>query len=287
MRAAASAALLSAALGGCAGGAGRAAAPAQAPPPPVPTAGQRVVWAVGDGADGSAAAKKLAARIARDKPYRFLYLGDVYPVGSATDYRVNYATTYGPLRRVTEPTFGNHEWFNRRTGFLPYWRKVKGHTQRSYYSFKLAGWQFLDLNSEAAHGKGSAQLTWLRKQVAAAPGTCRIAFWHRPRYSAGTVHGDAPDVAPLWNALRGHARLVLNGHDHTLQRMRLRSGLTEYVAGAGGANLYGNRKDSRLAFGRAGLQGALRMVLEPGRATLEFRSTSGKLLDRSHARCHA
>jgi hypothetical protein len=101
------------------------------------------------------------------------------------------------------------------------------------------------------------------------------------------VHGDAPDVAPLWNALPGHARLVLNGHDHTLQRMRLRSGLTEYVAGAGGANLYRNRQDSRLAFGRAGLQGALRMVLEPGKATLEFRSASGKLLDRSHARCRA
>ena len=81
---------------------------------------------------------------------------------------MNYATTYGRLRRITEPTFGNHEWFNRRTGFLPYWRKVKGRAPRLYYSFKLAGWQFLDLNSEAAHGKGSAQLGWLRKQLAAA-----------------------------------------------------------------------------------------------------------------------
>jgi Calcineurin-like phosphoesterase len=255
--------------------------PAQAPPP---TPDRAVVWAVGDGADGSAAAKKLAARIAKDKPDRFIYIGDVYPSGTAADFRRNYATTYGRLRKITEPTPGNHEWGNRRTGYLPYWRKVKGHAQRSYYSFGLAGWRFLDLNSETAHGKGSAQLAWLRKQLAP-PGTCRIAFWHRPRFSAGTVHGDSPDTAPLWNALRGHARLVVNGHDHTMQRLRKRNGLTEYVSGAGGIQLYRNRKDSRLRFGRAGVTGALRMVLEPGKATLEFRSSSGKLLDRSRATC--
>jgi hypothetical protein len=257
------------------------AVPAQAPAPD-----RAVVWAVGDGADGSAAAKKLAARIAKDKPDRFLYLGDVYPSGTAGDFRRNYATTYGRLRRITEPTPGNHDYGNRKSGYVPYWRKAKGHGQRGYYSFGLAGWRFLDLNSEGAHGNRSAQLGWLRKQVAG-EGTCRIAFWHRPRFSAGTVHGDAPDVAPLWNALRGHARLVLSGHDHTMQRLRRRDGLTEYVSGAGGIQLYRNRKDSRLRFGRSGVRGALRMVLEPGRATLEFRSSSGKLLDRSHATCNA
>lgn len=257
------------------------AAPVHAPPA---NPNHAVIWAVGDGADGSSAAKKVAARIAKDKPDRFLYLGDVYPVGSSTDYRVNYAPTYGRLRFITEPTFGNHEWFNRRTGFQAYWRKVKGHRQPSYYAFTIAGWRLLDLNSEDAHGKGSPQLAWLRKQVKG-PGTCRIALWHRPRFSAGTVHGDAPDVAPLWNALRGHARLVLNGHDHTMQRMKKRNGITEYVSGAGGANLYRNRRDSRLAFGRAGVTGALRIVLTPRKATLEFRTSTGRLLDRSHATC--
>ena len=245
-----------------------------------------VVWAVGDGADGSRPAKRLAAHIAKQKPDRFLYIGDVYPSGTATDFRVNYGSTYGRLRAITEPTPGNHEWFNRKKGYFPYWRKAKGRTQPSYYSVQIQGWQFLDLNSEAPHGKGSAQLAWLRKQVAA-PGTCRIAFFHRPRYSAGTVHGDAPDVAPLWNALRSHARLVINGHDHTMQRMKRRNGLTEYVSGTGGSVLYRNRRDSRLAWGRSGVTGALRIVLRPGNATLEFRSSSGRLLDRSRATCRS
>jgi acid phosphatase type 7 len=135
------------------------------------------------------------------------------------------------------------------------------------------------------HGPGSRQLRWLGRALAAGGGTCRLAFWHRPRFSADSVHGDARDIAPLWNALRGKARLVLNGHGHALIRYRRRDGLTEYVAGAGGSNRYGVRPDPRMAFGRGDRTGALRMRLNPGRATLEFRAVNGELLDRSRATC--
>ena len=129
-------------------------------------------------------------------------------------------------------------------------------------------------------------MRWLHAALRAG-GTCRIAFWHRPRFSAGRVHGDAPDVAPLWNALRGRARLVVNGHDHDMQRFKPRDGLTQYVSGAGGHVRYALRRDSRLAFGRADVDGALRIVLRPGRATLEFRAVDGRVLDRSEAACTA
>jgi hypothetical protein len=276
---------VAAALAGCGSGSDpRAATPTQtAPPPPSPK--QTVVWAVGDGADGSAAAKTLAALIAKDRPARFLYLGDVYPAGTQGDFQRGYAPTYGRLRKLTDATSGNHDWPNRRLGFLPYWQAARGRAQRPYYSFRLAGWRFLDLNSEAPHGAGSSQLSWLRGQLKP-PGTCRLGFWHRPRFSAGP-HGDAPDMSPVWNAMRHRARLVLTGHDHVLERYRLRDGLSEYVAGAGGANLYSLHGDPRLAFARAGTTGALRMLLEPGKATLEFRSSSGRLLDRSRVTCRA
>jgi len=117
------------------------------------------------------------------------------------------------------------------------------------------------------------------------PGTCRIAFWHRARFSAGTLHGDSPNTAPLWNALRGRARLVLGGHDHNSQRFRRRQGLTQLVAGAGGPNLYPLRRDRRLAFARSDRPAALRLVLTPGRATIEFRDAAGRVLDRSAASC--
>jgi len=243
-----------------------------------------VVWAVGDGANGSARAKRLGRRIARDRPDRFLYLGDVYPYGTAAAFRRAYAPVYGRLDRIAAPTPGNHDWGLRRVGYYPYWRRAKGRRQPPWYRFGLAGWELLGLNSEAAHGEGSSQLRWLRRALRPG-GTCRLAFWHRPRFSAGRVHGDAADIAPLWRALRGRARLVVNGHEHDLQRFRRRDGLTEYVAGAGGHVRYPLRRDRRLAFGRADRDGALRIELEPGRARLEFRGANGALLDRSEVRC--
>ena len=248
-----------------------------------PASGPATVWAAGDGADGSAVAKRLARRIERDRPDAFLYLGDVYPSGTATDFARRYQPVYGRLADVTWPTAGNHEWGNRTSGYEPYWR-ARGRG-RPWYRVRIGGWELLSLNSEAPHETRSPQLRWLHRVLAKGDGTCRLAFWHRPRYSAGSVHGDAPDVAPLWDAVRGRARLVLTGHEHTLQRFQKRDGLTEYVSGAGGAVLYGLHRDSRLAFGLAGATGALRITLTPGHARLDFRSVDGKLLDRSRASC--
>jgi hypothetical protein len=243
-----------------------------------------VLWAVGDGADGGAAAKRLAARIERARPDRFLYLGDVYESGTASEFATNYAPVYGHLASITAPTPGNHEWPNHASGYDAYWRKATSRRIPPYYSFRLGGWKILSLNSEAAHDANSRQLDWLRSELAGA-GTCRLAFWHRPRFSAGT-HGDQADIAPLWAALRGRARLVLNGHDHDLQRLEPRDGIVELVAGAGGHGHYPlNRSYPRLAFGDDSRYGALRMSLRPGAAAFAFVDLNGRTLDRGQVRC--
>src|SRR3954451_13542259 len=59
------------------------------------------VWAVGDGANGSAQAKAVGRRIASSRADLFLYLGDVYPDGTAADFANGYATTYGALAPIT------------------------------------------------------------------------------------------------------------------------------------------------------------------------------------------
>jgi Calcineurin-like phosphoesterase len=241
------------------------------------------VWAVGDGADGSAIARRLARRIERSRPEAFLYLGDVYPGGTAEDYRRNWGPVYGPLDPITWPTPGNHEWGAREQGYFAYWRNHG--RAKPWYRFQVGGWEVLSLNSEAPHSPGSAQLRWLRRVLRQGDGDCRIAFWHRPRFSADSVHGDAPDIAPLWNALRGRARLVLNGHGHVMSRYRPRDGLTQYIAGTGGRVRYGLRPDPRAAFARSDRTGALRLELSPGRATLQFRAVNGELLDRSSGTC--
>jgi len=242
-----------------------------------------VIWTVGDAGDGSDQARAVAGTIQADGPDAFLYLGDVYPEGRAEDFAQRYDPVFGPLKSITWPTPGNHEWANRRTGYHPYWRsRIHG---RDWYRLRIEGWEVIALNSELRHDKRSPQIRWLKRVLAKHRGTCRLAFWHRPLRSPGLVHGGTANIAPLWNSLRTHARLVVNAHDHLMARFRRIDGMTEYVSGAGGYTLYRVRPDRRTEFVRSGIQGALRIELEPGRATAEFRDATGQVLDSSSARC--
>jgi hypothetical protein len=252
--------------------------------PPASRRKRAVVWAVGDGGDGGAAAKALAARIASERPDHFLYLGDVYEAGTRGEFKRNYRSVYRRLHRITAPTPGNHEWPNADEGYKPYWHRVRGRPIRSYYSFRAGGWEILSLNSEARHRRGSAQLRWLRR-AAAEPGNCRLAFWHRPRLSAGK-HGDQQDIHFLWAALRGKAKIAVAGHDHNMQRFRPIHGITQFVSGAGGRNHYPvDRGHPRLAFADDRDYGALRLTLQPGLARYAFVSLAGKRLDSGTLRC--
>lgn len=243
-----------------------------------------VVWAIGDGAAGTAAGERLARRVTADDPDAVLYLGDVYETGTAAEFERNFARPYRPLLDRILPTPGNHEWSNHRVGYDRFWRTVTGARTPRWYAVRVGAWQVLSLNSEAPHGPGSAQVRWLRRALERdAP--CRLAIFHRPRFSAG-LHGDQPDLAPIWRALRGRVDLVLNGHDHDLQRLRPRAGTVEIVSGAGGRALYGvDEDDDRLAFSDDRHFSAYRLTLHPDRAVAVARTSRGRELDRSTITC--
>lgn len=243
-----------------------------------------VVWAVGDGADGGAAARAVSALIRRRNPARMLYLGDVYDRGTAEEFRDGYDSVYGQLAGRTAPTPGNHDWPAHPEGYDAYWRGQTGAATPPWYAFRIGGWNVISLNSEAPHTAGSPQLRWLRATLKRSPGTCTLAFWHRPRESAGS-HGDQKDVTPFWRELRGHATLVVNGHDHNMQRLRPRYGITGLIAGAGGHSQYALGRDERLRFGDDSQDGALRLALRRGSAKATFVSVDGTILDRSSVRC--
>jgi hypothetical protein len=243
-----------------------------------------VLWAVGDG-DAGATSDALVRRIERGRIDRLLYLGDVYESGTAAEFRSNYHPTWGRLARVTAPTPGNHDWPNHADGYDPYWQRIRGTQTPGYYSFRVAGWELLSLNSQARRDPGSPQVRWLRARLRKGTGTCRIAFWHRPRFNAG-MHGDQPDITPFWDAVRGKARIVVNGHDHNMQRLVAISGTTTFISGAAGHSQYPvNEDDSRLAFGNDTDYGALRLRLRPGSASYAFVAADGRRLDSGRVRC--
>jgi len=147
--------------------------PAQKVPTSTQEPERAVVWAVGDGADGGARSKRVARLIARARPDRMLYLGDVYERGTAAEFRRNFGGVYGRLARITEPSPGNHDWGRRDEGYYPYWKRVKGRAQPPWYRLSLAGWKIFGLSSEAAHGPRSGRLRWLRARLRGKRGDCR------------------------------------------------------------------------------------------------------------------
>lgn len=243
-----------------------------------------VVWAIGDGAAGTTAGRRLAERVTADDPDRVLYLGDVYESGTAPEFRRNFARPYRALLDRMLPTPGNHEWPNHTAGYDRFWSRVTGTRTPAWYAVRLGAWQVLSVNSEAPHDAGSAQVRWLRRALRR-PAPCRLAIWHRPRFSAG-LHGDQPDMQPLWAALRGRVDMVLNGHDHDLQRLRPDAGTVEIVSGAGGRALYDvDERDRRLAFSDDRHFGAYRLTLYPDRVEAVARGVGGRELDRTMISC--
>lgn len=244
--------------------------------------GRAVVWAVGDGAVGGDAGRSVGRLVARARPDLFIYLGDVYPQGTAQAFRVAYKPAFGGLARLTAPTPGNHDWPVHADGYDPYWRGIRGRRTPEWYSFRAGGWRLISLNSETP--RRGEQLAWLKTQLRGR-GDCRLAFWHRPRFSGG-LHGDAADMDPYWKALQGHATLVLSGHDHDMQRFRARGTLTQLVAGSGGNGHYPvDRSHPGLAFADDDDYGALRINLTPGRAGLAFIAADGSQLDAAVVPC--
>ena len=252
------------------------------------SAGTRV-WAVGDGGVPDAGDDRLAAQVGSWGIDRLLYLGDVYETGSAREYRENYAPGWGRFKAITRPTPGNHEWESRAEGYDRYWgRRARGARGAHYYSFDIGGWHLVSLNSHEDSSPSSPQVAWLRRDLSRFAGSCTIAFWHRPRYSAGS-HSDAEDVDPFWGLLAGRAAVVLNGHNHNYQRFKRVQGITQFTAGAGGRRPLHDADGSspRLAAFDDSSLGALRMDLQRSALNYEYRRLNGERSDSGRVRCRA
>jgi hypothetical protein len=169
---------------------------------------------------------------------------NAYPSGTSTDFANCYNPTWGRHKSRTMPVPGNHEYkTSGAAGYFKYFNNIP-----SYYAYDLGAWRIYALNSEIDMSASSAQVKWLKADLAANPRQCVLAYWHQPRWSSGGSHGNNPEVQLLWETLyNAGAELVLNGHDHTYERFTqmnangsaVRQGLREIVIGTGGAGLYG------------------------------------------------
>jgi len=173
---------------------------------------------------------------------------NVYPDGTASQFTNCYGPTWGRHKNRTRPSPGNHDYHTSgASGYYNYFGTAAGDSGKGYYSYNLGAWHIIALNSEVGYSAGSAQVQWLRNDLAANQKVCTLAYWHHPRFSSGQ-HGNSSRSQPFWDALYEYgADVVINGHDHTYERFAPQNpngqadanrGIREFIAGTGGAGLY-------------------------------------------------
>lgn len=216
-----------------------------------PSQSDPVLVGAGDIADcadlsGAEATAKLLDTI----PGTVFTAGDnAYPSGTAEQFAKCYDPTWGRQKSRTRPSAGNHEFHSGgATPYFDYFGATAGDPMRGYYSYELAAWHIVVLNSECSEvggcKSGSNEEKWLRADLQQHPAVCTLAYWHKPLFSSGAKHGNDAEMKAFWQDLyEARTAVVINGHDHDYERFAPQDpdgkpdtahGIREFVVGTGG-----------------------------------------------------
>ena len=76
---------------------------------------------------------------------------NAYENGSATEYTNCYDPTWGRHKARTRPAIGNHEYQTpNAAGYFGYFGSAAGQPGQGYYSFDMAGWHIVVLNTNCS-----------------------------------------------------------------------------------------------------------------------------------------
>jgi PKD repeat protein len=271
-------------------------------PGPETSPGDSVMVGAGDIAACNVLGDEATAALIDGIPGTVFTTGDnVYDDGTAEEFAQCYHPSWGRHLARTRPTVGNHEYRTANASpYFSYFGAAAGQPGEGWYSYDLAGWHVVVLNSNCGHiggcNAGSAQDTWLRADLAASDATCTVALWHHPRFSSGH-HGNESEMANFWSALEAEGtELLLVGHDHNYERFGPQTaagapsstGIREIVVGTGGKSLSpllsvkpnSEVRDSSTA-------GVLKLTLHAAGYSWEFLpTTTGGFVDAGSDTCH-
>jgi acid phosphatase type 7 len=237
-----------------------------------------------------------AALIDQIKPDFVLTEGDEqYVNGELANFQQAYHQTWGRHLAKTLPVPGNHEYGTKgATGYFTYFDGQLPDDHPGYYSRDIGAWHvvFLDANRIT-----TAQLEWLKADLAGSKARCIMANWHQPRFSSGKAHGNYAGVDPFWRALyAARADVVLNGHEHLYERFAPQSpdqledalGIRQFVVGTGGSELYGFSKTIQPNSERRYNDnfGVLKMTLHAESYDWQFIAIDGEVVDEGSATCN-
>jgi hypothetical protein len=242
-------------------------------------------------------------------------LGDnAYETGTLSEFNNCYNPSWGRHKARTRPTLGDHDYADggnpNATGYMTYFQSQLApfgasatDPNRGYYSYDLGAWHIVAVNAVcggAASGCNPAlQLSWLQADLAAHPTLCTLALVSAPRFSSGSVHGNNPEMQPIWDVLAAAGtELSLSGDDHDYERFAPQNGqgayqplgMREIVVGTGGRSHYpfaGGTVRANSEVRNDDTWGILRLVLRSSSYEWEFIPEAGRtFIDSGSSACH-
>src|SRR5881394_3720556 len=224
-----------------------------------------------------------------------------YDKGTLTQYNTCYNPSWGRHKTRTLPAAGELDYKTANAaGYFGYFGAAAGNPKQGYYSYDLGAWHIVVLNTGSSSlvpfTATSAQVQWLKTDLAAHPARCTLAYWHHPLFESK----DAPNTAirPLWDVLyAAGADVVVNAHYAFYERFAPQTpagladpvgGIREFVAGTGGAAVtaFGTaRANSQVR--NSGTFGVLKLTLNDGGYSWRFIPVAGKTFsDSGSTSCH-
>ncbi len=218
---------------------------------------------------------------------------NAYDSGTLTEYNNRYAPNWGRFKTLTRPTPGNHDYNTASaSGYFDYFNGsgvqngLAGDRAKGYYSYDVGDWHFVALNTMSSGSISTAQLDWLKSDLAANTKPCTAAYFHHPRWSTGNYTGYTGVQSAYTELYAAKADLILVGHDHNYQRSKkinasgavAADGFRQFLVGTGGRDFYpfGSTNTTVAEVRNADTWGVLKLTLSATGYTADFVPVAGR-----------
>jgi hypothetical protein len=259
---------------------------AQAPSPvPLPNKPGTLHFAViGDNGTGGREQYETADQLVKSYDrFNFplvLMVGDnLYGSERPQDFANKFETPYKALLDKGVKfyaTLGNHDSREQR-----YYKPFNMDGQL-YYTFKAPKEDVRFFALESTY-MDQDQLKWIESELSKSREEWKIVFFHHPLYSSARTHGSTLKLREVLEPLfiKYNVSVVLNGHDHTYERIKPQNGILYFVEGSSGQLRKGDlRKDSPLtAAGNDSDRAFMLMEIDGDTLTFNTISRTGAVID--------
>src|SRR5436190_3861690 len=151
-----------------------------------------------------------------------------------------------------------------------------------YYSFKAPKEDVRFFALESTY-MDPDEVKWINDELEKSREKWKIVYFHHPLYSSAKTHGSQVKLREVLEPLfvRNKVTLVLNGHDHTYERIAPQNGIQYFVEGSSGQLRSGDlRKGSPLtAFGNDRDNTFMLMEVDGDQLTFNTINRNGTIID--------